>query len=214
MPPVTAAVGDCFQVRVRGHMEGQETNNVLHFTAATAVDDVELRLILALAECFITHLIPVTSSVWALQDIVWKRVTPTLGVENVTVPTGTLTGGGAATALPSYASVVLSIRTALGGRSKRGRMYLPGIPEGATIVSSLDTGNAYWTAVVAFVACVASKFILGDPPPANSFQMEVYSRKIGGSTFPYAIGGFTPVTQVIPVVALGTTRSRKVGRGS
>lgn len=214
MPPVTAAVGDCFQVRVRGHMEGQETNNVLHFTAATSIDDVELRLIVALAECFVTHLLPVSSSQWALQDLVWKRVTPTLGIEHITVPSGTLTGGGAATALPSYSSAVVSIRTDQGGRSKRGRMYLPGIPESATLVSLFDTSNAYWIALVAFVGCIASKFILGDPPPANSFQMEVYSRKIGGAHFPYNIAGFTPVTQLIPVIPLGTTRSRKVGRGS
>lgn len=209
-----ASIGDKFQVRVVGEMEGQQTNNVFHFQAATAIDDVELRLILALAECFITHLIPVTASVWQLKKIVWKQVNPVLGVEHETIPAGTLVGGGAATALPSYSSVVISIRTLVGGKSHRGRMYLPGIPEGATIVSSLDTSNAFWTAVVAFAACLASKFILGDPPGSNSFQMMVYSRKLGGSTFPYTNAGFTSVSSFVPVQALGTTRSRKVGRGA
>lgn len=212
--PVTAAVGDCFQVRVQGRMEGQVTNNILHFLAATSIDDVELRLIVALAECFITHLLPVVTSAWTLEQFVWKRVRPTLGVEVVSTPAGIGPGTGSASALPSFVSAVLSIRTATGGRSHRGRMYLPGVTEPATLVSALDTSNAFWTALVAFAACVTTKFILGDPPAANSFQMEVYSRKLGGSTFPYGAAGFTAVTSIKPVQQLGTTRSRKVGRGA
>lgn len=212
--PITAVTGDKFQVRIVGEMEGQQTNNVFHFMAATAIDDVELRLIAVLANCFVTHIIPVSSSVWKLVKIVWKKVNPALGVEVITIPTGTLVGGGAATALPSYASVVISIRTLVGGKSHRGRMYLPGIPEGATIVSALDTSNAFWTGVLNFAACLATNFILGDPPGSNSFQMMVYSRKLGGSTFPYNNAGFTAVSSFLPVQQLGTTRSRKVGRGS
>jgi len=47
--PTPASVGDKFQVRVVGRIEGQETNNILHFMAATAIDDVETRLVLALS---------------------------------------------------------------------------------------------------------------------------------------------------------------------
>lgn len=212
--PIPASVGDKFQVRVVGRMEGQETNNILHFMAATAIDDVDLRLIVALADCFITHLLPVVTSAWTLEKFIWKQVNPVLGVENVSTPAGIGAGAGAATALPSFCSAVLSIRTAEGGRSHRGRMYLPGIPESATTVSTFDTGNAFWTGLIAFAGCLASKFILGDPPAANSFQMLVYSRKLGGSTFPYTNAGFTAVRSITAVQQLGTTRSRKVGRGA
>ena len=209
-----ASVNDCFQVRVVGRMEGQETNNVLHFSALGTIDDVELRLIAALAACYVDHLKPVTSSAWALEKLVWKRVTPTLSVEMTTIPTGAGAGAGAGTALPSFNSAVISIRTAQGGRSKRGRMYLPGIPEAATLVSAFDTSNAFWTAVVAFAGCLATKFLLLDLPGSNQFQMMVYSRKIGGSTFPYGASGFASVRSLLPVVQLGSTRSRKVGRGA
>ncbi|SRR5258705_1414259 len=212
--PIPASTGDKFQVRVVGRMEGQETNNVLHFTAANSIDDVELRLILALAECFITHLIPVSSSAHVWERIIWKQVSPVLGVENVTVPAGFAAGGGSAVALPSYCSAVVSIRTLLGGRSRRGRMYIPGIPETANTISTFDTGNAYWTGLLAFVACLAAKFIGGDPPAVNTFQINVYSRKIGGSTFPYGANGFVAVRSMHAVQQLGTTRSRKVGRGA
>jgi len=213
--PVPAAIGDTFQVKVRGNIEGQETNNIFYFTAANSTADVEVHLILVLASCFITHLLPVFSNKWALQDLVWKKIYPTLGVENITIPTGTLVGAVSTDSLPSFASVVVSVRTAQGGRSKRGRFYLPGTPESATVGSNLDTGGAYWTALAAFLSCLASNFIVGDPPGSDAFQMEVYSRKLSGSHFPLAnISGLTPVTSFKPVQQLGTTRSRKVGRGS
>jgi hypothetical protein len=212
--PTPASTGDKFQVRVVGRMEGQQTNNVLHFTAANSIDDVELRLILALAECFITHLIPVSTSAHVWEKIIWKQVSPVLGIEHETVPAGFAAGAGSAVALPSYCSAVISIRTILGGRSRRGRMYIPGIPETANTISAFDTGNAYWTALVAFAACLATKFIGGDPPAVNTFQLNVYSRKIGGSTFPYGAPGFVAAKTILPVQQLGTTRSRKVGRGA
>lgn len=209
-----AQQNDRFQVRVVGEMEGQQTNNILYFQAATPIDDVELRLIVALVECFQTHLIPVASSAWQLKQLVWKKVNPTLGVENIFVPTGQLVGQGAATALPSFCSAVVSIRSDLGGRSRRGRMYLPGIPEAATTVSAFDTNHAFWAALVAFCLCVTTKFVLGDPPGVNTFQMMIYSRKLGGSTFPLGTAGFTAVKRLVPVQLLGTTRSRKVGQGA
>jgi hypothetical protein len=212
--PIGGSVNDAWQVRIVGEIEGQETNNILHFSNATADADVETHLILVLAACFITHLLPVSSSAWKLVKLVWKRVFPTLSNEFTTIPTGTLVGGGSAAALPSYASVVLSLRTLQGGKSHRGRMYLPGVPESATLVSSLDTSNAYWTAVLAFANCLVTNFGVGDPPGGDQYQLQIYSRKLGGSTFPYGNAGFTPVSAINAVQQLGTTRSRKVGRGS
>lgn len=211
---IAGSPGDCWEVRVIGEMEEQETDNVFHFVEDSATADVELQLILALAECFITHLIPVLSSQWQLKSIKWKKVTPTLGVEQETIPAGVLVGAGNAAALPSFNSVVVSKRTLEGGRSHRGRFYLAGIPEAATVNSSLDTTHAFWTALIAFVACVASKFVnVGEPIGSDQFSLAVYSRKIGGATFPLGASGFTPVSQLIPSAAIGTTRSRKVGRG-
>lgn len=210
MPPVTAQVGDTYQVRVVGRQEGQATNNIFYFTAASAVDDVELRLVKALAECFVTVLIPALSSAWSLEKLQWQQVRPTLSPLFETIPTGTLQGGGPANALPTTCSAVVSVLTAQGGRSHRGRFSLCGIPEPSTANSILDANAALWVALAAFVACVAGKFFVGDPPGANSFQMQLYSRKIGGSHFPLGANGFTPVTQLVPKNVIGTIRSRKL----
>lgn len=212
--PESAAVGDIYQVRIVGRMEGQETNNVLHFYCTGADPDVLTNLILVLAECFITNLLPVLTSSWALERIIWQKVGPTLGPQIISVPVGAGNGAGAAAALPSFASAVFSIRTPEGGRSKRGRMFLPGIPEAATINSQLDTSHAFWAALVAFGACVVLHFIPGDPPGAPSWALGVYSKKLGSATFPYTGAGFTAMREFVPNALIGTTRSRKVGRGS
>lgn len=214
--PQTAFQNDTYQVRVVGRIEGQETNNIFYFRCISGAgdSDVHLHLILVFLQCFIDHLLPVLSSAWNLERIVWKKVYPSLGPEIISVPTGSTQGGGAATALPSFCSAVVSIRTQFGGRSRRGRTYYAGIPENATVGSTLDPTGAFWTAILAFAACVIEKFVAGDPPGTNAWAMMMYSRKLGGSTFPLGNAGFEAVTEYVPVSLLGTTRSRKVGRGS
>lgn len=214
--PEVAQQNDTYQVRVVGRIEGQETNNIWYFRCASGAGDADVltHLILVLLSCLTTHLLPVLSSAWTLERIVWKRVYPTLGPELVSIPQGQSAGGGNASALPSFNSAVMSIRTAMGGRSHRGRTYFAGIPEAATIGSTLDPGHAFWAGLINFALCCVQHFIVGDPPGANAWQMMVYSRKLGGAHFPFGNAGFTPVKELLPVSLLGTTRSRKVGRGS
>lgn len=213
--PIAASLNDIFQVRLVGSQEGQETNNIFHFSCVGASSDVETHLVTVLLTCVLTHVVPVASAQWELVKAIWKRVSPTLGPEFETLPASSGVGGGNAAALPSYASVVFSIRTALGGKSHRGRFYLPGIPEAVTTNSKLDAGNAYWTAMQAFAACLASEFFHPDPAGGTDlFDIGVYSRKIGGAAFPYGASGFTAANQIVPHLELATTRSRKLGRGA
>lgn len=214
--PTVAFQNDTYQVRIVGRIEGQETNNILYFRCVSGQgdDDVALHLIQALLQCVIDNLLPVLTSAWTLERIVWKKVFPQLGPEIISVPQGQAAGAGPSAALPSFASVVFSIRTQFGGRSKRGRMYLPGIPEAATNGSAIDPTGAFWAGLIGFALCFISKFVTGDPPGSNQWQSMVYSRKLGGSTFPLGNNGFEAVTEFVPNSLLGTTRSRKVGRGS
>ena len=214
--PETANQNDIYQVRIVGRLDGQETNNVLHFRYLSGASDTDvlLHLIQVLFECFQTHLLPVLSASFTLEKIIWKRVGPTLGPEIITVATGTTVGGGLAAALPSFNSAVLSIRTNTGGRSHRGRMFIPGIPENQTINSTFDPALPFWLGLVAFCLCLVENFVPGDPVGSNSWGLSVYSRKLGGSSFPYGLSGITQMREIVPVSFIGTTRSRKVGRGS
>jgi len=214
--PITAATGDVYQVRIVGHIEGQETNNIYYFSSADGDTDVLTHLVVVLVSCFITHLLPVLASAWTLNQAVFKRIYPTLGNEEIYIPPSGNVGGVSTDALPSFVSAVMSIRTAQGGRSHRGRSYLAGMPEAATTGSNITVPSATWTAFLAFAACFASNFIVGDPPGSNAWQQVVFSRKLAGSShFPVPnVTGFTPVTSYKPVQPLGTTRSRKLGRGA
>lgn len=214
MPPISAAVNDIFQVRVKGFQEGQETNNVLHFVCSAASSDVDVHLIQKLIACFVTHLLPAWSNAWHLDTVVWKRVSPTLSPEFVSVPSGAAVGALSTDSLPTFNAALISIRTAQGGRSRRGRMYLAGIPESATVKSQFDLAGLPWLAIVAFVACVVSEFIENGELGTDRFNLGIYSRKLGGSTFPYTASAFTPAISMSPVALVATMRSRKVGRGS
>lgn len=211
---IPSAVGDMFQVRVKGAFEGQETNNVLHFTATTASADVEIHLILVLIECFVTHLLPAWSNKWVLDTVVWKRVHPTLSPDFVVAPSPAAVGILTTDSLPTFNAALISIRTAQGGRSKRGRMYLAGIPESGTVGSRFDVTGPTWLAIVAFANCLVQKFITNEPIGTDQFKLGVYSRKLGGSTFPYQAVGFTAAESLDPVSLVATMRSRKVGHGS
>lgn len=215
MPVIPAAANDMWQVRIVGRQEGQETNNILHFTTASASADVETNLILAMIDCFKTQLIPHLSASWKMEQVRWKKVSPTLGPEFITPVTADNVGGVSGSALPTFSAALVSIRTLLGGRSHHGRMFLPGIPDSATPGSTLTDADDFFVALVAWITCIAEKFILGDPPPAaDAFQLGVYSRKLGGATFPYGAAGFTAVSQLIASDLIATMRSRKVGRGA
>lgn len=214
MPPVSAAVNDLFQVRVKGFQEGQETNNVMHFKCVAASSDVDLFLIQALIQCYLMHLMPAWSNQWTMDTVVWKRVFPALSPEFVSSATTGFTGALLTDSLPTFNAALVSIRTAEGGRSKRGRMFLAGIPESATLKSSFDLAGPTWAAILAFVACLVDKFIDNGELGTDRFLLGVYSRKIGGSAFPYGAAGFTPAVSLTPVSLVATMRSRKVGRGS
>lgn len=212
---IPAAVGSIWEVRIEGRIEGQLTDNVLHFVCVGATADVDLHLIQVLLSCFITHLLPVITSSWTLERIVWKQVGPTLGVEQISIPTGTTSGGGNAQALPSYCSAVISKRTLVGGRSHRGRMYIAGIPENQTLGSKIDPSGPFWAGLLGFALCVITNFVHPDPAGGTDiFDLIVYSRKLGGAHFPYGTAGVTDVREFVPVADIGTTRSRKLGRGA
>lgn len=213
---IPAAIGSSWQVVIEGRQEGQLTANVMHFTCVGATTDVDLNLIQVLLSCFITHLLPVLSSAWTLERVRWKQVSPAVGIEQISIPTGgAAAGGGAAACLPSFCSAVLSKRTLFAGRSGRGRMFIAGIPEGQATNSLLDTAGPLWAGLLGFALCVINAFVHPDPAGgSNLFDLMVYSRKIGGNTEPLGSSGFHAVRELVPVQLVATTRSRKVGRGA
>lgn len=216
---IAAAVGDVYEVVIEGRQEGQLTANVLHFACVGADTDVDLHLIQVLLTCFINNLLPVLSSAWALERIRWKQVSPNLGIEQISIPVGQTNGEGLAAALPSFNSAVISKRTMFAGRSGRGRMFIAGIPEDATVGSHFDPNHAFWQGLLAFAVCVINNFVHPDPAGgSNLWDFMVFARKFaidpdGKVRAPHPGNAFKAVREFVPVSQIGTTRSRKVGRG-
>lgn len=215
--PTPAAAGEIHEVTLECRQEGQQVMNVLHFRADTPVDDMEIRLLRALVECLLTVLLPSAASTLQYVRAVGKRVAPDLGpVYEIGQNAGDVVQGAAeGDALPTFVSVCANIHTTRGGRSGRGRMFIPGVPEASSQGSFIQTTNPYWGVILAYVACVASKFInVGEPLGTNQVSLGVMSRKIGGPKPPYNPDGFAYATRIVPINRLASTLSRKVGRGS
>lgn len=135
---------------------------------------------------------------WELKEVrVYDMRTSTGKVVSVfpTDKNGTATGGG----LPYAAALVVTLRTAYRGRSRRGRIYLGGADE-----SSLDAG--------AFLPAFASNAEgvlegLMDPVPLDDWTLCIHSTQEDG--VPTTFGRMWPVTDAqVRSLRPGTQRRR------
>lgn len=212
-----ASAGEIWEVVQHCRQEGQEVLNVMHFRMVTAVDDIEARLLRALIVCLLTLLRPTMGSNFQFVKMSAKRVTPDLGpiIELAPEPTDQVQGAAEGDTLPAHCSICVNIHTTRGGRSGRGRMFIAGIPEGATSGSYIEQTNPHWQAILDYLACVAAAFVKPTVDAgSNVIQFGVMSRKIGGLKPPYIAAGFAAATKLVARNIVGSTNSRKVGRGS
>lgn len=222
--PTAAALGEIHEVVLKMRQESQTVLNVLYFRCDSAVDDMELRLLTALLTCLATILRPAAASTWQIVGAQGKQVFPALGpIYEVAPPDpDEIQGEAEGDALPSFCSIVVNIHTTRGGRSGRGKMYIPGIPEGATTGSAVQTTNPYWTVIINYLACVAASFIrTGSELGSNRIALGVLSRKLGGlgpdgkpRKPPYLENQWARATRMIPNNLIKTTNSRKIGHGN
>lgn len=209
-------IGTIHQLDMLMRLEGQRVMNSFFMRVDTTVDSMEERALRILMECYLNSLIPASGSNLQIVSARGKEVAPTLGPIYEIAPevTDVVQGASEGDTMPSHDSLTINLHTERGGRSGRGRIALPGIPEGASQGSYIPAVNPYWLAVAAFVVCMANGFMhIGDPPAPNQLSWGVMSRKIGGLKPPYTVGGFALITRAVPRNIIGTTNSRKQGRG-
>lgn len=117
-------------------------------------------------------------------------------------------GGVADNALPANCALCISFRTALGGRSFRGRNYVAGVTEGNASGSILATANAngILTAYNTLQSTISANV------QSESWQWVVVSKFSGG--LPRAAGVTTPISSAILVdYVVDSQRRRLPGRG-
>lgn len=211
-----ASVGDIIQVTPRYLVEGQQTENVMYFRCVNASADFLADLLLVIAQCIITHLLPGLAADCQLESVRGQIVGPALGLEDEWIPAegDIVVGGATGDAEPSFVAAVISLHTTRPGKSGRGRLFIAGIPEVGTIASLLKVEDVSYPALIAFVNCIVLAFPKHELGGSASFEWGVYSRKVGGVTKPpYPDAGFAPVTRAVVKRELGTMRSRKLGHG-
>jgi hypothetical protein len=120
------------------------------------------------------------------------------------------TGGGSGASVPAGTAMVMSLPTALRGRSYRGRMFLPGL-EASQVLNPQQWQGAYVTNVAEAVETFwASLYALGAPGPIQACVVSYFSGKTANPN-PLSKNRFVPTRRVTPlstiiVDCIGKTR--------
>lgn len=203
------------QARIIGRIHGQQTVNVLHFATNTVINDqgtldqLLLNLAEALRDCVVETLLGAVTSDWQFVQCDAKRISPQTSDPILATGVPENVGELGPTSV-SFAASLVSVRTGVGSRRGRGKMFLP--PPGEAQMSASTVDGPTLALIALFTACVAAKFMGANK--TTDWTLGVLSQKdlkgIGG-TFDNA---FRIATSLNPVANAAIMSSRKVGKGS
>ena len=208
-----AGVDSLIRASVRMLVASNEAVNVLYFKQLSAGGDMG-----GLSDAIKTTLYDVIKQAnppnWQLADITISEQVPGGGAQLITsYGTAGVTG---ANADSLTTSCVVSLRTALAGRSHRGRQYVP-----VTATGQITNGVVAAGLVTAFQnAYDAFKAIYGVGGTDTDYQWGVWSRKLGdivtgGVVTGYNVAaGFFPINAVRADSIARVQRRREVGVGA
>jgi hypothetical protein len=114
-------------------------------------------------------------------------------------------GSQAAGIAPPTLCIVVTLRTGIYGRSKRGRLYMSGFPA-SWISAGVLSGFGALTVSNAMTLFL-SKYRVGGS--SLNWEFGVYSKKLGGYHVPYDISGFQGYTTHTVQYVFGTERGRR-----
>lgn len=209
---VFVPVPNTVEAEIRVTSQGQKCENTLWFEFAAAPGVVDLTDLGAdLLSWWTTYIAPNTSSVVQLREILLRDMSSPTALQHVTVPLTALFGSNTPNIMPGNVTMSISFRTALRGRSFRGRNYAIGITEDQCAGNSFVAGlTATWAAAYA---------PLLDPANVSGSNWVIASRFSGvdpttKKPIPRATGVTTPVTAVNVVDDnVDAMRRRLTGRG-
>lgn len=204
-------------VSLKGFIHQQLAVNTFWFVLPGELGNIDWpaklqELATTVLQCAITNLLPGLSSEFALNTCTARRMDVAEKLEAFAVPPANSVGA-LGEALPSTNAVVCSLRTPFLGKSRRGRVYIAGAPEGTQAISQV--GGVTPVQLAAFFACLLTNFKWDTG--SEDFKWVVYSRKTGytpPSTYTMELQDFAPVSNVLVRSVLGTQRSRRIGSGA
>lgn len=208
-------ISDCTQLTVRGVVAGQTHIHTLHFwhkqislSDQGVIDEWQAGARLAYRNLF-------SSSDQPCQLYIARRVCGSLPLpapveEAEVAPNIVGTSGVTGERVPSWLAVVHSERTALAGRSRRGRFYIGGLWEAWVVGNDLD--SAVLTTHRTYDSTLLSLF--GPAGTSANFQLVVYSAKLASVPGTPCSSSSTAVGSILTNAPLGSMKSRKPGRGT
>lgn len=127
------AVGDTIRVVCNGFIQNRPCSNVFHYIETQEASGTDFEQMAECGETFvadwIAHMLDVQSVDYLFVSASCGRIHPTDGINVTTYAPLETTGTITADAVPELAAAVISLSTTEAGKSGRGRIYLPGIPQ-------------------------------------------------------------------------------------
>lgn len=202
------------QCRIVGEIHGQQTVNVMHFVTDQVANDqgqlntILLQLAEAMRDCVVEFLLPAVTSDWRFVRTDAKEIHPTK-TDPIVVSGTPAQVGELSAASHSFAASLVNVRSGIGGRRGRGKIFLPPCGEGQTANSLIDEPTLVLLA--AFTACVATKFM--GTTPESEWHLGILSSKdlkAAGGTFN---GAFRLADSLNISAEAAVMRSRRRGHG-
>lgn len=208
-------INDTSQLAVRGTVGGQTHVHTLHFRATTDLSTEQGIIDTWQASCRTAYRALFKSPDEPVQLLTARQVcgsvplrAPVEESEVAGSRVGTLASG--SDLAPPHDAVVTSLRTALAGKSHRGRSYLGGILDDNQTAGIISAG--YKTLIEAYYNTLLATFVGGGV--GNVWRWAIHSRVLAAVPGTQCQDSSSPVTTFIVRSEVGTMRSRKIGHGS
>jgi len=186
------------QVTVKGSLFGQDVFHVWHALCGPTPSGLDLSDIASGFSAGYGAVMPPLSDEYSISEIVVRDLNTATGGEFTLAITPPMTGGAATASMPGGTALCVSLRTALSGRSFRGRKYFSGIP------TSEVTGNSvsptFAASLLTGVATLLASLVTVTHP------VQVASPTLGTSS--------QVTTAVVTDLNVDSMRRRLTGRGS
>lgn len=173
---------------------GEPCANVLHYHQTIADGDYIPGLLAeALAQKWVTNIAPICPETVELVSVTCADLDPTPNAPGQNVTGSGTSGGNATPQLPNNVAACITLRTAAGGRSGRGRLYHVGMAENNVILNVMDP--AYITSLIT----AYNAFSLVSDSVGQQYRWGVLSYYTGGSL------RSTPVWNMITSITCDST---------
>jgi hypothetical protein len=203
------AIGDVIEVRIIGSLLSQQVVATHHFRSTDGVTDLTAFLAeLDTAVGYNPHATDYAA------NLSYSRMVGTYLIPYGPAPIeralgASWTGAGVGDALPPQIATIVTKRTGLIGRRRRGRSYIAGELETYNVLGALTAARqaarqAYWTAFLARYTA---------PAAAAHWELGVWSPTTAGPAPPFSVLAFQPCTSLFVQPNWGTQRRRRIGVG-